>query len=1116
MSSLVLSKSFSPHASPLSRIENSPIWISNKVVKSRNSYFRKEFSLSANVENAWIAVGARDSFELLVNGNTVGRYFLWRPTRPFQSGFSENGQKLNKEIAALSLNYPREYQWDAHMSYLLPSFFDIRPFLKKGKNVISLKVESRKEHASMYAFGEISLTGGKKLSLISNAEWKSKLLPTSNTNFHWSHVSYDYSDWSEVEERGRVEESLFTTFSTRVFSEPFNGKGISAQNMLEADALWFEKDWYLESQPRDAWVRLFANRKYSLFINNKLVKVPGKKSEDQDSGEWIINTSRVEALPASPELLDIDEIGAAHSGSQFESTPHSDPTLNEFKGFQNTLNKAKERPFSSGMEGQRSQQDASGKAFDSFFDPNSYRPSQVKPKSHVPKINESFYAYSISSLLRKGKNKIEVRFSLDSDAQWLPLFAFDAEAIFSTKKLKLSSDDTWKYQLQNVSGERLQASSASVLINKFKAVHPLKYKGIAYSYLSVLKQGIFLFLLHVFLLFCILRFIKNSEAFSYSLVVGVFVIACFFLLESAFFERSERIFFSQSFHWILVSIAAFLSVVLVFFRLSKSADSLTFASEKFIAIANSVNKEKATIFMLLTCLFFCFFLRAYKLDFQPFDDDEYSSIQALLSIAESGVPKFNEDIWYTRSPLYHYLVGGIVWLFGNSVWALRLPSVFFGVLTAWLIFKISDELLENKFLAFSALFLYSIHPFAIYSAHIARFYQQQQFFFLLTIYFFIKGFVLDREKYSYAMIFSLLFAVLSQEISVILGLQIVFAYLLFSNKKSFKENVILIILGLSAISLIGIDLLIFQIKCLTRLEGVSPNLEATLAPNIGTPMNFLSLLFSYSRLHVALSFFFLVGIPFCLKNMPGKKSSIIFILYFFSVSGALITNVLVTGVSLRYQYSFIPLWLILSLYGAFSFVEMLTEALRKYSSQRGMERHKWFSPLLHGMLLFVFILSFSPWRIVGSYDAKILGDSTGALQFVKQRLVITDKIAITEPHPHAAKLELGRVDYDLAVPLLYDFVYKKDSKLIDRNGSAEVIAGVEDLQKAVESNDRLWVLVNREKFRSRGKNIRWEYPGARVELFLRENFEIKYESYLWTVFLWDVSLGKYKSFRKVR
>ena len=155
------------------------------------------------------------------------------------------------------------------------------------------------------------------------------------------------------------------------------------------------------------------------------------------------------------------------------------------------------------------------------------------------------------------------------------------------------------------------------------------------------------------------------------------------------------------------------------------------------------------------------------------------------------------------------------------------------------------------------------------------------------------------------------------------------------------------------------------------------------------------------------------------------------------------------------------------------------------------------------------------WKIIDSYKIKILGDSTSALRWVKSNLKADDKIAITEPHPHAALLELGRVDYDLAVPLLYDFVYLKDGVLVDRNAGAKVIANLADLESAVLKSERLWVLVNREKFRSRNKNIRWEYPGARVELFLRQNFEVAYESYLWTVYLWDPKVGHYKSFNKL-
>jgi hypothetical protein len=162
------------------------------------------------------------------------------------------------------------------------------------------------------------------------------------------------------------------------------------------------------------------------------------------------------------------------------------------------------------------------------------------------------------------------------------------------------------------------------------------------------------------------------------------------------------------------------------------------------------------------------------------------------------------------------------------------------------------------------------------------------------------------------------------------------------------------------------------------------------------------------------------------------------------------------------------------------------------------------------------VLSFSPWRSVDSYDSKLLPDSTGAFRFVQSQLRAGDAVAATEPHPHAALIETGRVDYDLSVPMLADFVYLKNGRLIDRNGSAEVIGTLSELEGACARHPRLWVVINREKFRSRGRNIRWEYPGARVELFLRQNLQVKYRASLWSVYLWDAGAGGYHPFRADR
>jgi hypothetical protein len=120
---------------------------------------------------------------------------------------------------------------------------------------------------------------------------------------------------------------------------------------------------------------------------------------------------------------------------------------------------------------------------------------------------------------------------------------------------------------------------------------------------------------------------------------------------------------------------------------------------------------------------------------------------------------------------------------------------------------------------------------------------------------------------------------------------------------------------------------------------------------------------------------------------------------------------------------------------------------------------------------------------------------------------------ITEPHPHAAKMELGIADYDLVLPILYDFAYWDDGVLRDRNGDARVVNRLSQLQDIFATQERVWIVVNREKLRSRTRNLRWEYPGAREEHFIRTNCQLTYRSYLWHVYLWDWNTNRYNAFR---
>jgi hypothetical protein len=228
------------------------------------------------------------------------------------------------------------------------------------------------------------------------------------------------------------------------------------------------------------------------------------------------------------------------------------------------------------------------------------------------------------------------------------------------------------------------------------------------------------------------------------------------------------------------------------------------------------------------------------------------------------------------------------------------------------------------------------------------------------------------------------------------------------------------------------------------------------------------------------------------------------------LTGVLLTNLLVTHVSLRYQYWMITLWLLLAILG----LGLLAERMAIHTQRAGESDWRAVAAILCAPIFFAFLLDWSPWRVIDSYDCKLLNDSTGAFRLVRGQLRPGDAIAANEPHPHAGYLEAGHVDYVLTVPLLQDFVMLQRGRMIDRNGGAETISSLDELVSACRKHKRLWVVVNREKFRTRGKNIRWEYPAARIELFIRRNFQIAYRGYLWTVYLWDSSAGKFKVFRE--
>jgi hypothetical protein len=419
---------------------------------------------------------------------------------------------------------------------------------------------------------------------------------------------------------------------------------------------------------------------------------------------------------------------------------------------------------------------------------------------------------------------------------------------------------------------------------------------------------------------------------------------------------------------------------------------------------------------------------------------------------------------------------------------------------------VGARLLESRWTGLVAAALYAIHPYAIFVGHFVRFYQQQQFFCLLTAYFFCRGFVgAQSPRARLLAVGSFLAACLSQELSMVMVVPLAIAYVLFAQKTDRRSTVALWVVGGCAAVILALDLTIVLTVCQTYLDGISPNVEATMALHLANPLHFFTLFVSYSRLHLALSAVLFASLPLVIAGRNRNALALLVILF----GGVLAVNLLVTLEVLRYLFWLIPLWIVLGVYG------LRTLVLAAVAAGRGDPIvQQWFAPAIGALLMAAVFASWSPWKTLGSYDAKIIADSTSGLSYVRSELRQGDAVAATEPNAPASLIEVGRIDYDLSVPLMHDFVYRKNGKLIDRNGGAEVISTLEQLQDAITTHDRLWVIANRLKMRSRGQDVVWELPAARIEAFLRENFELKHQSFQSAVFLWDAHAGRYRSFRQ--
>jgi len=1053
-------------------------WITTAGDPGYVGYFRKEFLLPAEIRTAWIAVSACDAYEVIVNGEEIGSQKLVTPNLPFQFTTSEIGQRINQFRVAQSVSYPRDYQWETYANYRIPIFFDLTRFLKRGRNCVCVRVNARKAPVALCAQGEVLLQTGARLPLDSSLDWRTAIIPRLDVSASWTDAQYSDRAWPAAV-AARRPGLTFRSFSPEIFSEPFQGKWITPAHASRERSIWFVSKWKIHGHPDEAWVKLVTNRHYSLYINGHRAESPTLGPNELGAGDWIVHTPDASGKQWQPDSMDPDNAGSL---------------------------------FSQQLTADDLAADAGGTA-------------TPIPLLHDEQVG-AFDAYSVGAMLRDGDNEVAVRLVQPGPLlKWAPKLALDASAVSANGRSTLRTNAAdWTAELPG-SGNRpasLEVVEFGEAITGLGLAPTMRYLGYCYSsgqklwgwlflggaiFLSL--TGILLLLIsrRIPLLDCVFGKGEISASESRYLATGTAVIVsaaavlfCTLVADACFAARDDVLVFMTGHPWMIATAASGIVALL--------AGLLLWAAPGFPPRLPAVARTYGFPAALSAILALCAVLRIYGLQFQSTDPDEWASLQPILAIADKGVPMLTEDVYYTRSPFYHYLVGGLVAIFGKSFWVFRLPSAIFAVATAALIYLTGKTLLRSRWTGLAAAALFCLHPLLIDIGHHIRFYQQQQFFALLTIYCFCRGFVEGQQmKWRYMTLAAFVPAIFSQEISVIIGFTLVASYFLFAERKAWPmEMRFMVALG-CVVTLVVLDFAMYQTVCLSVHDRMSPRIEPEMKLNLMFPSMLYWFFILFSRLHFGSTVFFFLGLPFALRDR--NRSALMLCITFFS--GIVLTMILITSSGIRFQYWLMPVYFLLLVHGMTKFAEWAMKPAAAWFQER--------EPALRGALVAMSVvtvlITWSPWKIPGSYSMKILPDVDGALAFVRHNILPRDALAVAAPHTTAALVEVGRVDYDVELPLLYDFVYRKNGRLLDRNAGAEVISRLDEFQDACARHERLWLVLTRgTRFRSPGETITWQEPGARFDLFVRTNLELKYQTYLADVFLWDSSKGRLKDFQR--
>jgi hypothetical protein len=493
-------------------------------------------------------------------------------------------------------------------------------------------------------------------------------------------------------------------------------------------------------------------------------------------------------------------------------------------------------------------------------------------------------------------------------------------------------------------------------------------------------------------------------------------------------------------------------------------------------------------------------LRLYRIDFQQLQFDENVSWDTARGILRTGLPQSPSGIYYTRSPLYHYLLAGWLLLFGDNYVSARcfalLPGL--GVISAGyaLVLAVSGR----RYLGLLAALLLALSPWELHFSSFIRFYQLGQLFVVLCTLFFLKGFVWRQGKRYQNLFFVCGTAgVLSQEALGLLFPPLFLAFFVCYRDFSWRADVNVWAGFAFMMGIAVLDLLTFGFICNTPHVGVATWSSSVFQLNFRNVTEFTTTFFWMSNgANALLTAFFLAS----LLHWLTRPDPAVLVLYAVVVLMVLGSTVLLRTIAPRYVYAPYPLLLSGALLSADALIRRLTNSLSWSADARETGRKRaCLGGLLGGIALAGCLVNFELDKVLDSYGRDRYPEHQLALGYIADHRLPEDRLMTLLPV--STGIEGARADYYATGPRVgfvrFDEVFPRADGAAERWEGGRPLWQLEQYQQVFLRHERVWVLVSDYKL---------SLMAPEVAQYLRASCSVEYEFFGGQVLLWDRSAGR--------